>query len=71
MLYFLIKMENVLQICPVLTENESWFRLLHESRILVEGSSIPDVLRQFHELPVIISDGVYSSNSNHICTDFI
>jgi len=71
MLYFLIKMENELQICPVLTENESWFRLLHESRILVEGSSIPDVLRQFHELPMIISDGISASHFKHMSTDLI
>jgi len=57
MLYFLIKIENELQLRPVSPQNESIFRLLYGQQILVEGISIPDVLRQLDELPIIISDG--------------
>lgn len=57
MLYFLVKIENELQVRPVQPENESIFRLLYGAQILIEGISIPDVLRQFHELPLVISDG--------------
>lgn len=56
MLYFLIKTENEFQVRPVQPENESLFRLLYGIQVLIEGFSIPDVLRQFDELPVVISD---------------
>jgi len=55
MLYFLIKTENELQVCPVRPENESVFRLLYGSQILIQGISVPDVLRRLDELPVVIA----------------
>ncbi|MBN9386145.1 MAG: hypothetical protein J0H74_35635 [Chitinophagaceae bacterium] len=58
MLYFLIKIENELQVRSVMPEDELLFRLLYGQKILVEGGSIPDVLQQFDELPLIISNGV-------------
>jgi len=58
MLYFLIKIENELQVRPVMPEDELLFRLLYSPQILVEGISIPDVLRQLDELPVVICDGL-------------
>lgn len=57
MLYFLIKIEKELQVHSALPEDENLLRALYGPQILVEGSSVPDVLRQFDELPVIISDG--------------
>ena len=57
MLYFLIKKGNELHIAPVLQKDEGTFRLLYAQQILVEGESVPDVLRQFDELPLIIDDG--------------
>lgn len=56
MLYFLVKKENELQICPVRTENELLFRALFSQYILIEGISIPDVFAKFDELPVVINE---------------
>lgn len=36
---------------------EETFRLLYDEKILVAGTSIQDVLRQFDELPLIINYG--------------
>jgi len=57
MLYFLIKKANALHLLPVPPADEVTFRLLYDQQILVEGTSILDVLRQFQELPLIIEDG--------------
>lgn len=57
MLYFLVKKGNELHLLPVHPEEETTFRLIYDNQILVEGCSIQDVLRQFHELPLIINDG--------------
>jgi hypothetical protein len=56
MLYFLIKLENELQIRPVHQDNESTFRLVYGIQILVEGVSIPDILQQFNQLPIVMCE---------------
>ena len=57
MLYFLVKKGNELHVMPVLPAEEELFRLLHHEYILVEGTSLQDVLRQFDEMPLVIEDG--------------
>ena len=57
MLYILIKKGNELHIMRIHPKDEVTFRLLYDQQILVEGYSVQDVLRQFHELPLIINDG--------------
>ena len=41
---------------PILRKNEAAFRLLYDQQILVEGSSILDVLKQFDELPLVFEE---------------
>jgi hypothetical protein len=38
-------------------KDEVLFRLFYDQQVLVEGSSVKDVLTQFEELPLIIEDG--------------
>jgi len=56
MLYFLVKKGNELHVMPILRKNEAAFRLLYDQQILVEGSSILDVLKQFDELPLVFEE---------------
>jgi len=56
MLYFLVKKGNALHLLPVHPEEEITFRLIYDQQILVEATSMLDVLRQFQELPLIIND---------------
>ena len=57
MLYFLIKKGNELHVMRIHPKDEVLFRLFYDQQILVEGSSVQDVLAQFNDLPVIINDG--------------
>ena len=57
MLYFLIKKGNALHLLRVHPGDEETFRLFYDQQVLAEGSSVQDVLTQFHELPLIISEG--------------
>jgi hypothetical protein len=57
MLYFLIKKGNELHLLRVHPRDEETFRLFYDQQVLVEGSSVQEVLTQFHELPLIISEG--------------
>jgi hypothetical protein len=56
--YYLIFQENQLQIVPVRPEQEALFRERYSACILVFGTSFVDVLRKFHELPLIFGNGV-------------
>ena len=57
MLYFLIKKGNELHIMRIHPKDEVLFRLFYDQQVLVEGSSVQDVLAQFDELPLIVDDG--------------
>jgi len=57
MLYFLVKKGNEFHVTPVMPAEEERFRLLHHEYILVEGTSLQDVLRRFDEMPVVIENG--------------
>ena len=57
MFYFLIKAEDELMIVPVSPEKEKEFHKQYYPRILTDGESIPEVLRKFDRLPLVISDG--------------
>jgi len=57
MLHFLIKKGNELHVMRVHPKDEVLFRLFYDQQILIEGSSVQDVLRQFDELPLVIDDG--------------
>ena len=57
MLYFLIMKGNELHVHEVHPRDEETFRLFYDEKILVEGASIRDVLRQFDEMPLIINYG--------------
>ncbi|MBN9385073.1 MAG: hypothetical protein J0H74_30235 [Chitinophagaceae bacterium] len=57
MLYFLLKKGNELHIVRIHPDYEVTLRLLYDQQILAEGYSVQDVLRQFHELPLVINDG--------------
>jgi hypothetical protein len=57
MLYFLIKKGNELHLLRVHPRDEETFRLFYDQQVLVEGTSVQEVLTQFHELPLIISEG--------------
>ena len=57
MLYFLIMKGNELHVHEVHPRDEETFRLFHDEKILVEGTAVLDVLRQFDELPLIINYG--------------
>lgn len=57
MLYFLIKKGNELHIVRIHPDYEVTLRLLYDQQIIVEGTSLQDVLTQFHEMPLIINDG--------------
>jgi hypothetical protein len=49
MLYFLIMKGNKLHIHEVHPKDEETFRLFYDEKILVEGTSVRDVLRQFDD----------------------
>ncbi|HVU55072.1 MAG TPA: hypothetical protein VHD83_08445 [Puia sp.] len=57
MLCFLIMKGNELHVTQVHPRDEDIFRLLYDEKILVQGTSVLDVLRQFDELPLIINYG--------------
>jgi hypothetical protein len=57
MTFFLIFLKNELHVVPVRPEQEIAFFQLHGQRILASGDSIPEVLRIFNALPVIIDNG--------------
>jgi len=57
MLYFLIMKGNELHVHEVHSREEETFRLFYDEKILVQGASVLDVLRQFDELPLIINYG--------------
>jgi len=54
MTFHLIYLKNELHIVPVKPEQEMAFFQQHGQRILASGESIPEVLRIFNALPVII-----------------
>ena len=57
MAFPLIFLKNELHIVPVKPEQEMAFFQLHGQRILASGDSIPEVLRTFNALPMIIDNG--------------
>ena len=57
MLYFLIMKGNELHVHEVHPRDEETFRSFYDEKILVQGASVRDVLRQFDELPLIINYG--------------
>jgi hypothetical protein len=57
MKYYLIHQENELQVIPVTPEREIDFLLEFSRQILVSGETLQEVLRAFHEMPLIIGNG--------------
>ena len=57
LLYFLVKKGNELRVMRITPEEEVTFRLLYQDQVLVEGTSVKNVLSQFMELPIIIGGG--------------
>jgi hypothetical protein len=55
--YYLIYQENELHIVPVQTGQEAAFQQQCKGCILLFGNSIGDVLRRFHELPLVFDNG--------------
>ena len=56
-MYYLIFLLNELHIVLVAPEQEIGFFQLHGQHILAAGETIPAVLRNFHDLPLIIDNG--------------
>jgi len=54
---YMIKEKNELHLVPVAPGMEEVFKALYGQQVLVEGDNVPEVLRVFHELPVILCDG--------------
>ena len=58
MIVYLIKEKDEIQIHEIDADRETKFLALYGDRILLFGDSIPEVLRRFNELPVVICNGV-------------
>ena len=56
-MYYMIFLKNELHVVPVTPEHEIGFFQLHGQHILASGETIPEVLRNFHALPLIIDNG--------------
>ena len=56
-MYYLIFIKNELHVVPVGPDQEISFFQLHGQRILASGETIPEVLRNFHDVPLIIENG--------------
>ena len=53
----MIHQEIELRMIPVSPEREIEFVLEHSQQILVSGETIREVLRAFHEMPLIFCNG--------------
>jgi hypothetical protein len=49
---YIIHAENELQIITVQPDQEVVFQAIYRDKIIVEGESIPEAMRKFHELPM-------------------
>jgi len=58
MKYYLIFREEQLQVIPVTPEQEIDFLLQYSQQILASGETIREVLQAFHELPLVICNGL-------------
>jgi len=56
MLYFLVKKGNELHIMRIAPHYEEFFRLFYHDQLIVEGSSVEDVLLKFHQLPLTVNE---------------
>jgi hypothetical protein len=53
----LIKEKDEIQIHEIRPDQEIRFLALYRDKILLWGNSVPEVLRRFNELPVVICNG--------------
>jgi hypothetical protein len=58
MKYYLIHREEQLQVIPVTPQQEIEFLLQYSLQILASGETIREVLQAFHELPLVICNGL-------------
>ena len=58
MKYYLIHREEQLQVIPVTPDQEIAFLLRYAQQILVSGETLREVLQAFHELPLVICNGL-------------
>ena len=58
MKYYLIHLEEQLQVIPVTPKQEIDFLLQYSQQILASGETIREVLQAFHELPLVICNGL-------------
>ena len=57
--YYLIHRDEQLQVIPVTPEQEIDFLLQYSLQILASGETIREVLQVFHELPLVICNGLW------------
>jgi len=57
LLYFLVKKGNELRVMRITSEEEVTFHLLCQDQVLVEGTSVKNVLSQFMQMPIIVGGG--------------
>ena len=58
MKYYLIHQESELRLIPVAPEQEIDFLLQYSLQILASGETILEVMRAFHEMPLIFCNGL-------------
>jgi hypothetical protein len=58
MKYYLIFREEQLQVIPVTPDQEIYFLLQYSQQILASGETIREALQTFHELPLVICNGL-------------
>ena len=58
MKYYLILQEDELRLIPVTPEQEIDFLLQYSLQILGSGETILEVMRAFHEMPLIFCNGL-------------
>ena len=58
MKYYLIFREEQLQVIPVTAEQQVDFLLQYSLQILASGETLREVLQAFHELPLVICNGL-------------
>jgi hypothetical protein len=58
MIVYLTKEKDEIQVHQISPDQETKFLALYGDKILMVGDNVPEVLRRFNELPVIICNGV-------------
>ncbi|MDR3712035.1 MAG: hypothetical protein P4L51_04410 [Puia sp.] len=57
MIVYLIKEKDEIQIHEINSGQERRFLALYGDKILLVGNCVPEVLRRFNELPVVLCNG--------------